>query len=157
MNHSTHSQSHRHAQSHAEVRHPKLDLQALLERFKLPGINADALIESRRKDIEALLAANERVFNGIEALSQKQIELLADVMKEWQESAKEAVAKSSGTDKVNQAVAHAQHAFSHALANMKDMADIAAKSHEDVLAILTKRYRDGVEEFRNSLQKRSAK
>lgn len=134
---------------------PKLDLQATLDKLKLPGVDTKSLLESRRKDVEALLAANERVFTGIEALSHKQADLLADIMKEWQASAKEAVAKGSASEKINHAASHAQRAFTHALANMKDMADIAAKSHEDVLSILNHRYQEGIEEFRNSMRKRT--
>jgi phasin family protein len=134
-------------------KHAKLDLQAALEKLKVPGLNPQALIEHGRKDIEALLAANERVFTSIEALSHKQADLLTDIMREWQEGAKEVVAKGTPAEKVNQVSAHAQRAFTHALANMKEMADIAAKSHEDVLSILNQRYQENVEAFRKSMRK----
>jgi phasin family protein len=149
---------HKHPSSHPEplaAKKPKLDLQATLDKLKLPGVNTQALIDSGRKDVEALLAANERVFTGIEALSHKQADLLADIMKEWQASAKDAIAKSTPTEKINQAASHAQRAFTHALANMKEMADIAAKSHEDVLSILNQRYQEGIEQFRSSIRKPS--
>ena len=148
----------KHPSSQAEpltAKKPKLDLQATLDKLKLSGVNTQALIDSGRKDIEALLAANERVFTGIEALSHKQADLLADIMKEWQASAKDAIAKGSPSEKINQAASHAQRAFTHALANMKEMADIAAKSHEDVLSILNQRYQEGIEQFRSSIRKPS--
>lgn len=132
---------------------PKLDLQATLEKLKLPGLDTAALLDSGRKDIEALLAANERVFTGIEALSHKQANLLSDIMREWQAGAKDAIAKGSPAEKVHQASQHAQRAFSQALVNMREMADIAAKSHEDVLTILNKRYQENVEAFRTSIRK----
>lgn len=132
---------------------PKLDLQATLEKLKLPGLDTSALIDSGRKDVEALLAANERVFTGIEALSHKQAALLLDIMREWQAGAKDVVGKGSPSQKATQVSEHAQRAFSHALANMKEMADIAAKSHEDVLNILNKRYQENIENFRKSIRK----
>lgn len=132
---------------------PKLDLQAALEKLKLPGVNPEALLDHSRKDIEALLAANERVFTGIEALSHKQTALFSEIMHEWQAGAKDVIAKGSPSEKANQVSQHAQHAFTQALANMKEMADIAAKSHEDVLTILNKRYHENVEAFRRSMHK----
>jgi phasin family protein len=134
-------------------RRPKLDLQAALEKLKLPGVNTEALFDHGRKDIEALLAANERVFTGVEALTNKQAALLLEIMREWQAGAKDVIGKGSPSEKVNQVSQHAQHAFSHALANMKEMAEIAAKSHEDVLSILNQRYQENVEAFRKSLHK----
>ena len=131
----------------------KLDLRKTLEQLKLHGPGTDALLESGRKDIEALLAANERVFTGVEALTHKQGELLLDIMREWQAGAKDAIGKGNGNEKLNQAAQHAQRAFSHALTSMKEMADIAAKAHEDVLNILSQRYQDNVEAFRQTLRK----
>jgi phasin family protein len=137
----------------ANAKRPKLDLQATLEKLKVPGLNPQALLDHGRKDVEALLAANERVFTGIEALSHKQAELLLDIMREWQEGAKEVIGKGTPSEKVNHVGEHAQRAFTHALTNMKEMADIAAKSHEDVLSILNQRYQENVEAFRKSMRK----
>lgn len=132
---------------------PKLDLQRMLETLKVPPVDARALIEGRRKDIEALLAANERAFVGLEALTRKQTDLLYDIMKEWQAGAKDVVSPGGPADKVSQVSQHAQHAFAHALANMKNMADIVTKSQEDVLSILNHRYHEGVEELRSLFRK----
>jgi phasin family protein len=124
----------------------------MLEKLRLPGIDTQKLIEGRRKDIEALLAANERAYVAVEALTRKQADLLSDVMKEWQASVKDVVAGTGIVEKLNQTADHAQRAFTHALTNMKEMAEIAARSNHEVLAILNKRYHDGVAEFRSSLR-----
>lgn len=133
--------------------HGKLDLRKTLEQLKLRGPSTQALLDHGRQDIEALLAANERVFTGFEAISHKQAELLGHIMREWQAGAKDAISHGDSSEKVNQAATHAQRAFTHALASMKEMADIAAKAHEDVLTILNQRYQANVEAFRQSLHK----
>ena len=48
----------------------------LIQQFKLPGIDASAILESRRKDIEALAAANTTALTGVQSLGQKQMEIL---------------------------------------------------------------------------------
>ena len=131
----------------------KLDVRGMLERLKLPGIDTEKLLESGRKDIEALLESNEKVFVTAEALTRKQTELLSQLIKEWQASLRDAVQKSSGTEKLTQASAHTQHALSSTLACMKEMADIATKSNQEVLGILDKRFREGLNELRNSIKK----
>lgn len=130
---------------------PKLDLRSLLERLKIPEIDAKTLIEGRRKDIEALLTANEKAFAAFEALTRKQAELLSEVMKEWQAGARDFVAHTGAADKVNQTAAHAQKVFTQALAAMKEMAEIASKSTQEVVTILNQRYHAGLEEIRTSL------
>ena len=132
--------------------HAKPDLRALLERFKLPGIDTSALLESGRKDIEMLLETNEKVFATTEALTRKQAELLSELIKEWQASLKDSIAKTSGSEKLNQASQHAQHAFTSVLTSMKEMAELTVKSNQEVIGMLNKRYHDSLEELRRSVR-----
>lgn len=127
-------------------------LRDLLERVKLPGVDSQKLIESGRKDIEALLETNEKVFATAEALTRKQTDLLAGLMKEWQASLRDSLAPSSGAEKLTQASAHAQRAFATTLAGMKEMAEITAKSNQEVLSLLNKRYHDAMNELRSSIR-----
>lgn len=150
------TQSHdtRRSKQHAA---PRLDLHTLIDNLKLPGIDTKALIESRRKDIEALLEANERAFTGMEALTRKQVEMLAEVMKEWQEGTKELISSDTNAEKVNQLTQQAQKAFGHAINHMIDLAEIASQSHSDVRNILEKRYQDALSELRQSVQPKPSK
>jgi hypothetical protein len=104
----------------------KPDLRSLLNSLKLPGIDTNKLLESGRKDIEALLETNEKVFVTAEALTHKQAEMLTELVKEWHASLKDSVSSASGADKLNQASVHAQRALATALTSMKEMAEIAA-------------------------------
>jgi phasin family protein len=122
----------------------------MIEKLKIPGVDTRALVDSRRKDIEALISANERAFAAFEALSRKQSDLLAELVREWQAGAKEVIGEGGAADKLNQAAAHAQKAFVDALAAMKDMAEIAATSSRDVVQILDKRFNDGIVELRKA-------
>lgn len=128
------------------------NLRDLLERVKLFGVDTNQLVESGRKDIEALLETNEKVFATAEALTHKQAELLTSLAHEWQASLKESVAKSGSAEKLTQASAHAQRAFATTLTSMKEMAEITAKSNQEVLALLNQRYHAAIEELRSSLR-----
>jgi phasin family protein len=134
---------------------PKFDLRAMLEKLRLPGVDAQKLIEAHRKDLDALLAANERAVIAIEALTRKQADMLAHVVKEWHASARDAIAHGSGAEKLNQASARLHNAFAQALTNMREMAEIASKSGQDVLAVLNKRYHETIEEFRAAIHPKS--
>jgi phasin family protein len=134
----------------------RADLRALLDKLKLPGIDTKKLLESGRKDIEALIETNDKAFVAVEALTRKQVEMLSEMAKEWQASIKDSVSAAGGTEKLTQASAHAQRAFASALTSMKEMAEIAAKSNHEVLGILNKRFHEGLEELRSSIRKGSA-
>ena len=43
---------------------PFMDVNELLAQFKVPGVDINALMEARRKDIEALVTATARPTKG---------------------------------------------------------------------------------------------
>jgi len=52
------------------------DITKMLEHFKLPGLDVAAIVESRRKDIDALMTANRLALEAAQSLGQKQVEML---------------------------------------------------------------------------------
>lgn len=129
----------------------RLDLRGMIERFKLPGIDSKVLLESARKDIEAVLQTNEKVFVTAEALARKQAELFTELMKELQSSLKDSMSNASGAEKLNQASAHATRAITNTLTSMQQMAEITAHSNQELIELIDKRFRDGLKELRSSL------
>jgi hypothetical protein len=63
---------------------PFMDVNQLLEQFKIPGVDVSALIEARRKDIEAVVTANRQAYEGTQLLAQRQAEMLQEAITEWQ-------------------------------------------------------------------------
>ena len=60
----------------------------MIEQFKMPGVDMTAIVESRRKDIEALVEANKAAYESMQALARKQTEMLTQTMQGMQEAAK---------------------------------------------------------------------
>src|SRR5258707_4513666 len=75
------------------------DIIEMLERFKLPGIDAAAIIEPRRNDIEALIAANRVALEGVQSAGQKQVEILLGAMDQLRSLIQQATASGSWTEK----------------------------------------------------------
>jgi len=47
------------------------DVKKMIEQFKMPGVDMTAIVDARRKDIEALVAANAAAFEAMQALARK--------------------------------------------------------------------------------------
>ena len=58
------------------------DLTKFTEQFKVPAVDTEALLDSQRKNIEAFSAANRIAFEGAQAVTQRQVEILRQVMEE---------------------------------------------------------------------------
>jgi hypothetical protein len=63
---------------------PFIDVTKLLEKFKLPGIDINAIDQAQRKDVEALTKANQIVYESMLALARRVAEILTQAMSEWQ-------------------------------------------------------------------------
>jgi phasin family protein len=132
---------------------PFLDLQTLMTQFSVPGVDLAAVIESRRKDIDALVAANQAALEAAQALARKQTEMLTEAMQDIQKAARD-TAVSIG-DPSKQA-ANARKAIEKAIADMKELAEMAQSSQREALAHLTQRANEHLQEIRGLVQTKAA-
>ena len=131
------------------------DLAKMIEQFKVPGVDMSAIVEARRKDIEALVEANKAAYEGMQALVRKQTEMLTQAMQGIQEAASGAAGGLGLADPAKQAEL-ARNAYTKALADMRDLVEIARKSQVDAMASITKRANEHLQELRQMMQPQPA-
>lgn len=132
----------------ADQTNPFGDLTNMLEQFKVPGVDMSAFVESRKKDIEAIVDANKIAYDSMQSLARKQTEMLKQAMQDIQEAAKAGIGDPSKQADV------ARNACVKALEDMKDLAEIARKSQADTMASITQRANDHVDEIKKMLQRK---
>ena len=126
----------------------------MLEQFRIPGVDLQAIMESRRKDVEAVVQANQVAFQGVQALVQRQTEILQQTMSEWQKVVQDMAGKEPGAAIGSQAEL-AKQAFEKALANMRELAELAVKAQSDAYEVIKQRMHENIEELRSALKKQS--
>jgi phasin family protein len=124
------------------------DIVKLLEQYKLPGIDIAAIIEMRRKDIEALMTANRVALEGAQSVGQKQVEILRSTLDQLSSLIQQATASGSMTEKTTKTGELVQQVVQRALENMRELAETAYKSQSDTYAVLTKRIQENLDEAR---------
>jgi phasin family protein len=130
----------------AEQTNPFGDLTKMLEQFKVPGVDMSALMESRKKDIEAIVEANKSAYDSMQAVARKQTEMLTRAMQDIQAAA------TAGTDPGKQTEV-ARNACVKALEDIKDLAEIARKSQTEAMTSITQRANEHMEEIKKMLQR----
>lgn len=124
------------------------ELSKMMEQFKLPGVDMSTIVESRRKDMDALLAANNAALESMQELARKQAEIFKQAMQSAQEGIQSLVKGGAGLpDPVKQSEL-ARNAYEKAVAEMSALAEMARKSQADVMAGITKRAQQSVEELK---------
>ena len=125
------------------------DFTKLIEQFKLPGIDLNAVMEARRKDIEALAAANRTALEGIQSLSQKQAEILRTTMDQLQLLAKHMASGTVSSASTGEVV---QQALQKTFESMRELAETAYKSQSDAFAVVNHRVQENIQEMKALLQ-----
>jgi len=131
---------------------PFTDFTKLLEQYKLPGVDMASVIEARRKDIDAITEANKIAYEGMQALVQKQTEILSKSMQEIQAAAQKLTAGGDPAEAMAKQGEFVQHGLQTALNNMRELAEMAQKSQAEALAVITKRAEQSIEEAKSLMK-----
>jgi phasin family protein len=131
-----------------EQSNPFTDLAKLIEHFKVPGVDLSAVVESGRKDMEALIEANKAAFQGMQALAIKQKEMLTEAMHKIQDYAKQASASSPSAKQAEMA----RDAYQKVLVDMKELAEIVRKSQAQAMTQVTDRAIEHLRELKRMIQ-----
>lgn len=125
------------------------NLNKMMEQFKVPGIDTKEILEARRKDVDALIQANQAIYSGMQAMANKQGELLKKSMEDIQSAMKTAAAGMGDPGKQSEI---ARKAYETVLAHMRDLAEIARQSQAEAMAKITQRANESAEEIKKALQ-----
>jgi phasin family protein len=128
---------------------PVVDLNKIMDQLKLPNIDLQAIIEGRRKDIEAIVKANEIALNGIKSVADKQAEMLQTVLGEIGTKLKSVAQDGSPSAKATEM---AQQTIEKALGAMRTLAEANGQSQAQVLDVINTRVQQSIDEIRKTLK-----
>ncbi|CAM3380327.1 phasin family protein [Cupriavidus taiwanensis] len=131
---------------------PFADFTRMMEQFRLPGVDMSAVIEARRKDIEALAEANRLAYEGMQAIVKKQQEIFAQTMQQLQAAAQQYGTASNPAEAMTRHSEFVQQQLHQALENMRALAETAQKAQAEALAVISQRAEQNVKEAGELLQ-----
>jgi phasin family protein len=128
---------------------PVVDLNKMMDQLKLPNIDLQAIMEGRRKDLEAIVKANEVALNGIKSVADKQAEMLQTVLGEIGTKLKSMAQDGSPSAKATEM---AQQTIEKALGAMRTLAEANGQSQAQVLDVINTRVQQSIDEIRATLK-----
>lgn len=151
----TASSSARAAPDAVDMLDPLKNLKAMTDRLQdlnLTG-GASKLLESGQKDLQALMQANQKSYQGLQTVVQRQTEMIKSAIAEWQTAAKEMPGKDA---KANLAKLDelGRQSFQRAIDDIKELANLAAKSQADAFELVRQRIQANVDEVTKLLQRK---
>jgi len=133
---------------------PFPDINQLIAQFRVPGVDVNTLMEVRRKDIEAVMAANQHAYQGMQQLAQRQAEMLQEALDQWQAAAKELMSGQSPAAGSAKQVEMGKLAVAKALQNTRELAEMAIKSQTQAFEVINRRFHESMDELKRSVQQK---
>jgi phasin family protein len=115
------------------------------------------LMSYQRKNFEALTVANQRAFEGVQAIAKAQAEFVREAAEEMQKVAKEIVGAGSTEDKLVKQTAVAKGAFETAVANVNELAGLVQKSNAETFEVIRKRVVENFDEVKAAFEPKTSK
>lgn len=111
-------------------------------------VDADKVQAAQQRNIDAFSNASQIVVDGAKTLAQRQSELVQSSVDQWIAASQSAFTMKPGefapTDQVNKA----KSAYENAVANSKEIADIAMKAQSEAAAVLTKCFMANIDDMK---------
>jgi phasin family protein len=118
-----------------------------LSGLSIPGLDTGPLVDTQRKNLEALLAANQALLEGGQQLLRRQTEVLTEVSREAA-SASTALASGKPEELQQKQGEMINAAYSKAVAVLQETTETIQEAQKRALEALDKRSREAVEELR---------
>ena len=117
--------------------------------MRVPGVDPEAIMEAQRKNMDALVAANQAAAAGYQDLFKKQVAIFEETMAEAQKHMKGFDASKLDADSARAQGELAKAAFEKAIANMQMRAESAQKANSQAYEIVSARIQESMSEFRD--------
>ena len=124
------------------------DMKKLMERFQLPNLDIDALIDWQRKDMEALTEMNRQASEGIKALVERRNEILRETLAEWQAAVKDA----TSAEAMSKRAEAAKQGMQKAMANFRELSEMEAQARNNAWKVVQERMQENMASLQKLLQ-----
>jgi len=135
----------------------KFDFAKVADQFKLPGLDAQALVDYQKRNLEAVASANKIALEGAQAVIRRQAEIVRKSVEDASKALSELNAAETPQDKLVKQVELAKQAYEAAVANLQELTEIASKSNGEAAGLLSARVSESFGEFTSEVKKTAKK
>jgi len=129
-----------------------MDFGKFAEQFNFAGFDSNAVIETHRKNLEAVTKANQMAFEGAQAVVERQVEILRQSAEEAAKAVRELSQPGKPADKLVAQTEMVKDAYEAALANLRELVELSVKSNTAAAEVLNHRFADGLDEFKGAIK-----
>jgi phasin family protein len=124
----------------------------IMQDYKVPGVDTTAILENSRKNIEAVVTANRQAVGGLQAVVNRQGEMLRETTSEAASAFKQLSSGDNPAEMASKQMELIKPAFEKVLANARELAEMVQKSNTEAFETMKKRFEESFSEFKSAVQ-----
>ena len=129
-----------------------MDFGKFAEQFKFPGVDTTALIASQQRNIEAITKANQVAFAGVQAIMQRQAEILRKSVDETTKAVQALSTTGKPEDLWAKQADLLKDTYEHGLSDLRELTELSAKANSQAAELLAHRVTDGLDELKGAFK-----
>lgn len=129
-----------------------MDISKMFSKFSVPGVDWQEVMASQQKNIAALTEANQRLMEGAQAVMQQQSQIMTQAMAELTSASQDLMKEGDPQASAQKRFDLAKSSFETAVANMRELAEVAGQSNSEAMEIINKRAAVAFEEIKTLIQ-----
>jgi phasin family protein len=129
------------------------DFSKYMPDFKMPGVDVTAFAEAQRKNFEAVAAANQLAYEGAQAVARRQQEIMRQAFEEASQMLSAMTADGKPETRFVKQAEAAKQAYIQSIANLREIAEMSAKSGNEAFEVINKRVAEALDEMKQAMEK----
>ncbi|MFO0292098.1 MAG: phasin family protein [Rhodospirillales bacterium] len=116
------------------------------------ALDLGAFVEAQRRNVEALAKANQLATEGLQALAHRQGEMLRQSLEQAGQVMRALMAAGSPEEKAAQQAEIARESFERAIANARELSQIATRAQTEAGDVIARRLAAGMTEIKSTIE-----
>lgn len=133
------------------------DFGKLFENYQASPFDLKSLLETQRKNVQAISEANQLAMNNLQTIAQRQAEILSQIVDDNSAIAKQMMTEGTPEEKIAKNAKMFKSIYERTVGNMKELSEMINKSNQEASAIINKRVTASMNEIQSSLEKTQEK
>ncbi len=126
----------------------KNEFTKMFEMPEISAMNGNALVDGQRKNIEAMMKAQQVASDGYQNMFEKQVAMMQDVFAGMQGQIADLSKAPSATDAATSQVELTKKSYEDAMTNLNELAEIAQKANTEAFAVIKDRVEESFTELK---------
>lgn len=129
------------------------DILKMMSEFRVPNLDLETLISTQRRNVEAMVRAQQLALEGAQAVSRRQAEIMRQMMEEMGGAMAAVISTTAPEERAAKQTEMATAALERALANMRELAELVSKSNREAIDVINGRLVESLNEVRNLFER----